>query len=86
MSAPDTIQLEQLAWAVYDNVMGPSKKPPLCGFETYDQIIRRLASKDYKGVHTRCPAWTSASFGAEGTTDIVENPSLGRTPDPHITQ
>ena len=74
MSAPDTIQLERLAWAVYDNVMGPSETPPLCGFETYDQIIRRLASKAYKGVHTRCPARTSASFGAEGTTDIVENP------------
>ena len=74
MSAPDTIQLERLAWAVYNNVMGPSETPPLCGFETYDQIIRRLASKAYKGVHTRCPAWTSASFGTEGTTDIVENP------------
>ena len=74
MSAPDTIQLEQLAWAVYDNVMGPSEIPPLCGFETYDQIIRRLASKAYKGVHTRCPVWTSASFGAGETTEIVENP------------
>ena len=29
MSAPDTIQPERLAWAVYDNVMGPSEKPPL---------------------------------------------------------
>ena len=51
MFAPDTIQLERLAWAVYDNVMGPSDTPPLCGFETYDQIIRCLASKAYKGVH-----------------------------------
>ena len=54
--------------------MGPSETPPLCGFETYDQIVRCLASKAYKGVHTRCPAWTSASFGAEETTEIVENP------------
>ena len=52
MFAPDTIQLERLAWAVFDNVMGPGETPPLCGFETYDQIIRCLASKAYKGVHT----------------------------------
>ena len=75
MSAPDMIQLERLAWAVYDNVMGPSKKPPLRRFETYDQIIRRLASKAYKGVHTRCPASDiHIVWHAEGTTDIVENP------------
>ena len=74
MSAPDTIQLNRSAWAVYNNVMGPSETPPLCGFETYDQIIRCLASKAYKGVHMHCPARTSASFGAEGTTEIVENP------------
>ena len=73
MSAPDTIQLERLAWAVYDNVMGLSKTPPLHWFETYDQIVRRLASKAYKGVHTCCPAWTSASFGAGKTTEIEEN-------------
>ena len=58
--------------------MGLSEKPPLCRFETYDQIIKRLASKAYKGVHMRCPARTSASFGAEGTTDIVENPESRR--------
>ena len=74
MSVPDTIQLERLAWAVYDNVMGPSETPPLCGFETYDQIIRCLASKAYKGVHTHCPVQTSASFGAGEATEIVENP------------
>ena len=82
MSAPDTIQLERLAWAVYDNVMGPSKTPPLCGFETYEQIIRRLASKAYKGVHMRCPAWTSASFGAEGTIEMVENQESRRDTRP----
>ena len=54
--------------------MGLSKTPPLCGFETYDQIIRRLASKAYKGVHTRCPVQTSALFGAGEATEIVENP------------
>ena len=74
MFAPDTIQLEQLAWAVFDNVVGPGETPSLCGFETYNQIIIRLASKAYKGVHMRCPARTSTSFGTEGATEIVENP------------
>ena len=82
MSALDTIQLERLAWAVFDNVMGPGETPPLCGFETYDQIIRCLASKAYKGVHTCCPAWTSASFGTEGTTGIVENPESEKNTRP----
>ena len=68
MLVPDTIQLERLAWAVFDNIMGPGEAPPLCGFETYDQIIRRLASKAYKGVHMHCPACTSASFGTEVKT------------------
>ena len=44
MLAPDTIQLERLAWAVFDNIMGPGEAPPLCRFETYDQIVGRLAS------------------------------------------
>ena len=74
MLVPDTIQLERLAWAVFDNIMGPGEAPPLYGFETYNQIVGCLASKAYKGVHTRCPACTSASFGAEGTTSNMESP------------
>ena len=74
MLAPDTIQLERLAWAVFDNIMGPGEAPPLSGFETYNQIVRRLARKAYKGVHTCCPAHISASFGAEGTTSNMEGP------------
>ena len=86
MLVPDTIQLERLAWAVFDNIMGPGEAPPLCGFETYDQIIRRLASKAYKGVHTRCPAHIFASFGAEATTATVVNPeSRKNTRSPHYT-
>ena len=74
MLAPDTIQLECLAWAVFDNIMGPGEAPPLSGFETYNQIIGRLASKAYKGVHTHCPACTSTSFGAEVTTSRMGGP------------
>ena len=43
--ATDTIQLECLAWAVFDNVMGPGKMPQLSGFETYGQILRCLVDK-----------------------------------------
>ena len=86
MLAPDTIQLERLAWAVFDNIMGPDEAPPLCGFETYDQIIRRLASKAYKGVHMHCPGRTSASFGTEVTTATAVNPeSQKSTRPPHYT-
>ena len=86
MQAPDTIQLERLAWAVFDNIMGSGEAPPLCGFETNDQIIKHLASKAYKGVHTRCPAHTSASFGAEATTATVVNPESRKNTRPlHYT-
>ena len=44
---------------------GAGKTPPLSGLETYNQIIRRLSGKVYKGLHTCCPACTSASFGVE---------------------
>ena len=80
--APDTIQLERLAWAVFDNIMGPDEAPPLCGFETYDQIIRCLASKAYKELHMCCPAHTSASFGAEVTTSTVVNPESRKNTKP----
>ena len=73
--ATDTIQLERLAWAVFDNIMGPGERPPPSGFETYNQIIRHLMGKAYKGLHAHCPARTSASFDAE-----VEKPGL-RNPD-----
>ena len=63
--ATDTIQLEPLAWAVFDNIMELGKTPPLSGLETYNQIIGRLSGKAYKGLHTRCPVRTSTSFGTE---------------------
>ena len=82
MLVPDTIQLEHLAWAVFDNIMGLGEVPPLCRFETYDQIIRCLASKAYKGVHMCCPARTSTSFGAEATTATVVNPESRKSTRP----
>ena len=70
----DTIQLERLAWAVFDNIMGPDEAPPLSGLETYSQIVGRLAGKAYKGLHMCCLVRTSASFGAEVTRARPEGP------------
>ena len=82
MLVPDTIQMERLAWAVFDNIMGPGEAPPLGRFETYEQILRCLASKAYKGVHMHCPARTSASFGTEATTGTVVNPEPKKSTRP----
>ena len=68
--AADTIQLEHLAWAVFDNVMGPGEMPRLSGFKTYSQILGCLVDKAYKGLHMHCPVCTSASFGVEVTTRL----------------
>ena len=86
MLVPDTIQLAHLAWAVFDNIMGLGEAPPLCGFETYKQIIRCLASKAYKGMHMCCPVRTSTSFGTEATTATVVNPEPRKSTRPqHYT-
>ena len=37
--AADTIQLEHLAWAVFNNIMGPGETPPLFRLETYSQVL-----------------------------------------------
>ena len=70
----ETIQLERLAWAVFDNIVGPVETPPLSGLETYNQIIRHLLGKAYKGLHTCCPACTSASFGMEVAKAMLGDP------------
>ena len=80
--ATDTIQLECLAWAVFDNIMGPGKRPPLSGFETYNQIIWRLMGKAYKGLYTHCPARTSASFDVEVVKPRLRNPDSRRNDKP----
>ena len=84
--ATDTIQLERLAWAVFDNIMGPGETPPLSGLETYNQIIGCLSGKIYKGLHTCCPAHTSTSFGVEAEKARLGDPdSKKRTKPQHYT-
>ena len=86
MLVMDTIQLECLAWVVFDNIMGPSETPPLSGLETYNQIIGHLSGKIYKGLHMRCPARTSTSFGTELAKARLGDPdSKKRTKPRHYT-
>ena len=80
--ATDTTQLERLGWVVFDNIMGPGKAPPLSRLEMYNQIIGRLAGKPYKGLHMRCPARTSTSFGAEVTKVRPEGPDSKKRAKP----
>ena len=78
----DTIQLEHLAWEVFDNIMGPGKTPPLSRLETYNQIIRCLSGKIYKGLHMHCPAHTSASFGVEVAKTRLGDPDSKKRTKP----
>ena len=71
-----------LAWAVFDNIMGPGKTPPLSGLETYSQIVRHLAGKAYKGLHMCCPVRTSTSFGTEVTRVRAEGPDSKKCAKP----
>ena len=50
MLVTDTIQLEHLAWAVFDNIMGPGETPPLSGFETYGQIELAVFNYDWQNL------------------------------------
>ena len=62
--------------------MGLGKRPPLSGFETYNQIIRCLMDKTYKGLYTRCPVRTSASFDVEEEKPGLRNPDCKRNDKP----
>ena len=62
----DTTSLEHLAWAVYDNLLVPGKSPSLSGYENYGQVLQHLVDNVYRGLHTHCPACTSALFKTEG--------------------
>ena len=58
----DTIALERLAWAVYDNKLGPGKSPILSGMESYGQVLRRLMDKAFQGLQIGCLVRMSAVF------------------------
>ena len=54
-STKDTIALEHLAWAIYDNQLGPGKSPSLSGYESYGQVLQCLVDRAFRGLQVRCP-------------------------------
>ena len=61
-STKDTIALERLAWAIYDNQLGPGKSPSLSGYESYGQVLQCLVDKAFRGLQAHCLVHTSAMF------------------------
>ena len=61
-STKDTIALEHLAWAVYDNQLGHGKSPCLSDYESYGQVLRCLVDKAFRRLQVCCPVCTSAMF------------------------
>ena len=46
-STKDTIALECLAWAVYDNQLGLGRSPSLSSMESYGQVLQHLVDKAF---------------------------------------
>ena len=61
-SNPDSKMLEHLVWSVYDGILTPGPTPKLVGPESYNQVIRCLATKAFRGLQVHCSARTSAQF------------------------
>ena len=59
---PDSKMLEHLVWSVYDGIITPGPTPKLVGPESYNQVIRHLTAKVFKGLQVHCSVRTSAQF------------------------
>ena len=55
-ASKDTISLECLAWAVYNNLLVLGETLQLSGHESYGQVVQFLMEKAYKGLHFQCPS------------------------------
>ena len=64
-STKDTTALEHLAWAIYDNQLGPGKSLPLSGYKSYGQVLQHLVDKAFRGLQVCCLVCTSAIFKPE---------------------
>ena len=77
-STKDTIALECLAWAIYNNQLGPGKSPSLSSYENYGQVLQCLVDKVFRGLQVCCPACTSAMFKpVERVKSVVTVPWKG---------
>ena len=65
VASKDTIALECLAWAVYNNILAPGKSPSLSGYESYGQVLECHVAKMFRGLKVCCLACTSALFKTE---------------------
>ena len=61
----DTIPLEHLAWAMYDNQLGSGELQLLSSFKSYRQILRCLVDKAFTGLQAHCLVHMSAVFKME---------------------
>ena len=61
-SSKDTLALEHLVWAVYDNILAPGRLLSLSGYESYSQVLQHLLDKMFRGLQVHCLACTSAIF------------------------
>ena len=67
----DNTSLEHIAWAVYDNLLVPTKSPSLSGYESYGQVLQCLLDNAYRGIHMCCLACNSPLFKPEGRLKSV---------------
>ena len=61
-SNPDSKMLEHLMWSVYDGILTPGPTPKFVGPKSYNQVIRHLTAKAFRGLQVLCSARTSAQF------------------------
>ena len=61
-SNPDSGILEHLVWSVYDGILTLGPTPKLVGPESYNQVLRHLITKAFRGLQVHCSARTSAQF------------------------
>ena len=61
-STMDTIALECLAQAIYDNQLGPGKSLSLSGFESYGHVLQCLVDRAFRGLQAHYLVHTSAMF------------------------
>ena len=61
-NSPDSKTLECFIWSVYDGILLPGPTPKLTGPESYNQVVRHLAAKVFRGLQVCCLTRTSAQF------------------------
>ena len=59
---PDSKMLEHLVWSVYDGIITLWPMIKLVGPKLYNQVIRHLTAKVFKGLQVHCSVRTLAQF------------------------